>query len=235
MEIAQEAEAVLVAISEQLEEVRSITSTARARFRKASGLLHEDIHGASTVAADALAVVPALNVRDREDTAAAARLVASVFSEKPVLPGAIDAAMDLVACVTGPLQRVRGLLSTMSDNHDRVRNLFLDCIRQLGIGDDDERREAWRIQWSKVILQGLAVDTRVIDAISEAGDAGRVHRLYEMDSPHRGQRMKEAWKLEGIVRTAIQELDAALVAVGHMHDAIASEIHVINAAAAPPP
>uniref|UniRef100_A0A0D9VVC7 Uncharacterized protein n=1 Tax=Leersia perrieri TaxID=77586 RepID=A0A0D9VVC7_9ORYZ len=76
--------------------VRSITSRERATLGEAHKLLHEDIHGAKTVAAYALAVVPALNVRDREDTAAAARLVASVFSEKPVLPGAIDAAMDLV-------------------------------------------------------------------------------------------------------------------------------------------
>lgn len=234
--IAQEAEAVLVAVRDQLQVIRLIARAARATLGEAGRLLREDIRDAKILAADALAVVPALNDRDPQATlAAAAELVASVFSEAPVLPGAIGAAMDLVASVyavpppaTGPLQEVRDLLGTVSDDHDRARNLFADCRPYLGIEEEGETWEAWTSHRSQALLNGYAAEMRLNRAIWEAGQAVRVHRFYQVGSPRRGRRMKEAWKLKEIMRTVMEEVDAVIAAVVHMRYSIAGEIQIVR-------
>uniref|UniRef100_A0A0E0KF41 Uncharacterized protein n=1 Tax=Oryza punctata TaxID=4537 RepID=A0A0E0KF41_ORYPU len=234
--IAQEAEAVLVAVRDQLQVVGLIARAARATLGEAAGLLREDIHDTKILVADALAVVPALNDRDPQASlAAAAKLVAGVFSEAPVLPGAIGAAMDLVASlyavpppVTGPLQEVRDLLRTVSDDHDRARNLFADCSPYLGIEEEDEWWEEWTNHRSQALLNGYAAEMRLNRAIWEAGHAVRVHRFYQVGSPRRGRRMKEAWKLKEIMRTVIEEVDAVIAAIIHMRYSIGGEIQIVR-------
>uniref|UniRef100_A0A0D3FIV0 Uncharacterized protein n=1 Tax=Oryza barthii TaxID=65489 RepID=A0A0D3FIV0_9ORYZ len=221
--IAQEAEAVIVAVRDQRQEViRLIARAARATLGEVARLLREDIHDTKILVADALAVVPALNDRDpRATLAVAAKLVASVFSEAPVLPGAIGAAMDLVASVyavpppvTGPLQEVR----TVSDDHDRAGNLFADCRPYLGI-----ETEAWTNHRSQALLNGYAAEMGLNRAIWEAGQALRVHRFYQVGppQPHRGRRMKEAWNI-------IEEVDTVIASIVRMRYPIAGEIQIVR-------
>ncbi|EEC75488.1 hypothetical protein OsI_12083 [Oryza sativa Indica Group] len=206
--IAQEAEAVLVAVRDQLQVIRLIARAARATLGEAGRLLREDIRDAKILAADALAVVPALNDRDPQATlAAAAELVASVFSEAP---------------------EVRDLLGTVSDDHDRARNLFADCRPYLGIEEEGETWEAWTSHRSQALLNGYAAEMRLNRAIWEAGQAVRVHRFYQVGSPRRGRRMKEAWKLKEIMRTVMEEVDAVIAAVVHMRYSIAGEIQIVR-------
>uniref|UniRef100_A0A0E0GP24 Uncharacterized protein n=1 Tax=Oryza nivara TaxID=4536 RepID=A0A0E0GP24_ORYNI len=74
--------------------VLSDADAARATLDEAAGLLREEIQATELLLAHAFS---AIAPRDGPALAAAAKLAARVFSDAPLLPGAIRAAMGLVA------------------------------------------------------------------------------------------------------------------------------------------
>uniref|UniRef100_A0A0D9VVC8 Uncharacterized protein n=1 Tax=Leersia perrieri TaxID=77586 RepID=A0A0D9VVC8_9ORYZ len=227
-----------MAVFDQLDKARSAARAARTTLGEADELLDEDIHGAATLAADAFAVVPTLiNGRDPEATlAAAAKLVESVFSDAPTLPGAIVAAISRVARVLAKLKRVVGILRSAFDDHDRAHDLFADCSWGLGIGYGDERWDEWADHRAQALVHARAVETRVNAAIWEARHAVRVHRFYKHridvspPPPRPRERVKEAWMLKDILHTAVHEVDAVMVAILDMFDSVASERRIVREA-----
>ncbi|KAF0922455.1 hypothetical protein E2562_036571 [Oryza meyeriana var. granulata] len=119
MAIAQQVTHDLAKIHILLAVVQLSARAALATLSKAAALLREDINDTKILVDDAFAFVPTSDDRDHEATlAAAAKLVVRVFSEAPVFPGAISAAMDLVASVCalpppviGALQNAQGVLT----------------------------------------------------------------------------------------------------------------------------
>uniref|UniRef100_J3LBV9 Uncharacterized protein n=1 Tax=Oryza brachyantha TaxID=4533 RepID=J3LBV9_ORYBR len=209
---AQEAAAALVTVGFQLEVAGwSTVRVGRATLYKAAELVREDIHDTKIVVAHAFAVVPTLNGRDPAATlAASAKLVASVFSEAPVLPGAIAAAMDLAASVsaiappvTGTLWDVLVIFKAVSEDHHRARTLFVDCVPYIGIGEDYEAWEEFSYRRRHALTCAVVAEMRLNGAIGDAQHSVRIHRFCQNEAPRRGRRMREAWKLKGILRSAI--------------------------------
>ncbi|KAF0922459.1 hypothetical protein E2562_036575 [Oryza meyeriana var. granulata] len=126
MEMARKLAGVLAGIDTRLAMVLSGVLAQRTTLAEAASMLREDIDANKILVAGAVAVVPARDdPADREATlAAAAKLVSSVFSEAPVLPGAISAAMDLV---------LSGYEIPSQDESQRHRH-------------GERMREAWKIE-----------------------------------------------------------------------------------------
>uniref|UniRef100_J3LPV4 Uncharacterized protein n=2 Tax=Oryza brachyantha TaxID=4533 RepID=J3LPV4_ORYBR len=235
---AQDAAAALVMIGFQLEVARWRVRVARKTLVEAAELVREDIHATKIVVAHAFTVVPTLNGRDPAATlAASAKLVASVFSEKPVLPGAIAAAMDLTAAVsaipppvTGPLCDVRDLLRAVSDEHDRARTLFADCISYLGLGQEYATWQEFSHRRRHALTRSVVVDMRLNGAIGNAVHSVRIHRSCQIKPPRRGRGMREAWELMEILCSAVEEVDAVLEAIPKMRDAVAAEEEIVSQA-----
>ncbi|KAF0922454.1 hypothetical protein E2562_036570 [Oryza meyeriana var. granulata] len=230
----------LAAIGAGLERVQSNARTARAALAEAAELLREVMDAAKTLFEDAFATVPARDDPDHEATlavAAAAKLVANVFSEAPVLPAAIGAAMDLVAGVyalppsePGTLQGPRELISSVANKHHAAGILFADCAPLLGIQEDDEAWHDWVSNMAEANVQSFTVEVRLQFAICEVQQAVLTHRLYHYPRLLRmsGEvRAREAWKVELIVSTAIEEVDAALDAIRELRETVAAEEQIV--------
>uniref|UniRef100_J3LPV3 Uncharacterized protein n=1 Tax=Oryza brachyantha TaxID=4533 RepID=J3LPV3_ORYBR len=222
---AQEAAAALATVGDQLELARSIVREARATLDEAAELIHEDIHDTEIVVARAFTFIPKPTLNGR-DLAASAKLVASVFSQAPVLPGATPPPMALAASVSAMPPPVTGPLS---NNHDRARTLFARCIPYLGNGEDD--------MWLKfsdrrvdALEYGVEAETRLDGAIVHAQHTVLIHRFYQSESPSEEDRMREAWKLREILPSAIEEVDAALESITNMRNAVAAEEEIVRQA-----
>ncbi|EAZ27356.1 hypothetical protein OsJ_11301 [Oryza sativa Japonica Group] len=223
-----EAEAEAEAVANHLAELRarlamilSDAEAARATLDEAAGLLREEIRATDDVllARAFSAIAP----RDGPDhLAAAAKLVARVFSDAPLLPGAIRAAMDLVASVyalppqrTGTLQDARLTLGAVhpEPRHPTGR-------RDLGTW------LAWSARNEEAFTEAAAAEVRLMSAIREAKHAVRVHRVYQAQS----RRREVAWEAKQILSTATEEVDAASVAIRQMRDALAAEEQIVREA-----
>uniref|UniRef100_A0A0D9VVC2 Uncharacterized protein n=1 Tax=Leersia perrieri TaxID=77586 RepID=A0A0D9VVC2_9ORYZ len=157
-------------VGDQLAMVHFSTQEARASLAEAARLLNEDIDAAEIVFTHSLSVILARG-GDPGTLTAVGRLVHTIFFlEKPVLRGAISAAMDLVVSVH------------------------------------------------------VEAETRLSSAISEAQRARRVYGILRAQS-----RRREVFLEVGqILRVAIQEVDAALVAIQQMLDAVAAEERIVR-------
>uniref|UniRef100_A0A0E0KF45 Uncharacterized protein n=1 Tax=Oryza punctata TaxID=4537 RepID=A0A0E0KF45_ORYPU len=166
------------------------------------------------------------------------RLCVAVFSKVPVLPGAMGAAMDLVAgvCalpppVIGTLRNAHRLLGVVVNDHDKARDRFVDCAPELGIQERGETWLKWSIHRHRAFVKEVTAETWLSSAISEAQIAVRQHRIYkEHPSLSPGERSRETWKVEELVSTAINEVDAALGAIRQMRDALAAEEQTVREA-----
>ncbi len=214
--------------------VLSYADAARATLDEAAGLLREEIQATELLLAHAFS---AIAPRDGPDhLAAAAKLVARVFSDAPLLPGAIRAAMDLVASVyalppphAGTLEDARLILGKVFDDHHDATwlfRLYANCTPNYGIQPGDETWQAWSARNEEAFHEAAAAETRLISAIWEARHAVRVHRDYQAQS----RRREVAWEAKQILSTATEEVDAASVAVRRMRDALAAEEQIVREA-----
>lgn len=131
--------------------VLSDADAARATLDEAAGLLREEIQATELLLAHAFS---AIAPRDGPALAAAAKLAARVFSDAPLLPGKIRAAMDLVASVyalppqrTGTLQDARLTLGAVVNGHHDATDLFtlyVNSTPNRGIQPGDE---TWAPGW----------------------------------------------------------------------------------------
>lgn len=239
--IAQQVAHDLAQARNRLVGVESNALAASVTLAKAAALLREDIDATKVLVDDAFAVVPAHDDLDPDGTlavAAAAKLVVAAFCEAPVLPGAIGAAMDLVASVCalpppviGTLRNAQRLLGVVGSDHDKARDRFVDCAPELGIQERGETWLKWSIHRYRAFVEEVTAETSLSSAISDAQIAVRQHRLYkELPSLSPGERARETWKVEEIVSTAINEVDEASVAIRQMRVAVAVEEQTVREA-----
>uniref|UniRef100_A0A0D3FJW8 Uncharacterized protein n=3 Tax=Oryza TaxID=4527 RepID=A0A0D3FJW8_9ORYZ len=213
--------------------VLSDADAARATLDEAAGLLREEIQATELLLAHAFS---AIAPRDGPALAAAAKLAARVFSDAPLLPGAIRAAMGLVASVyalppphAGTLEDARLILGKVFDDHHDATwlfRLYANCTPNYGIQPGDETWQAWSARNEEAFHEAAAAETRLISAIWEARHAVRVHRDYQAQS----RRREVAWEAKQILSTATEEVDAASVAVRRMRDALAAEEQIVREA-----
>ncbi|KAG8063002.1 hypothetical protein GUJ93_ZPchr0003g17472 [Zizania palustris] len=226
MDMTREAADDLAEIYTRLAVVLSNADATRATLVEADELLQEDIDATDTLVAHALTIVPARDDPYYEATLdAAAKLVASVFSEAPLLPGAVGAASDLIATVYAippsgtHLSLARGELSVLIGEHYSAGLRFAYCTPDLGIKEGDGTWLAWYAQRDNTYDQAMKTDTRLMAASWEAMMAVRLIG---------GERMREARKMRQSLHIAINEVEAALVYIRRTRNSVKVEEQIVR-------
>ncbi|KAL5219670.1 hypothetical protein ABZP36_020354 [Zizania latifolia] len=216
----------LAKIRTELVDVQSTADAARATLAEAAELLLEDIDATEIIFSYAFTVVPTPRDPNPEVTlSAAAKLIDSMFSEDPLLPGAVDTACDLVATlyttpppVTAALQEASRTLEALTDDHKNAGHIFSNCALNLGIQLGDNTWQAWSYHKNNASQLASTAATRLRSAILEAIHAVRVRG---------GERMREAWRRNQILSTVMEHVEAALTAIRQMRDAVAAEEQIV--------
>ncbi|KAG8063004.1 hypothetical protein GUJ93_ZPchr0003g16826 [Zizania palustris] len=221
---------VLANIRTRLVDVQSNADAVRATLAEAAELLLEDIDTTEIIFSYAFTVVPTpRHLNPNVTLCAAAKLIDSMFSEDPLLPGAIDTACDLVATlsttpppVTGALQSACRILKDMTVDHNNAGHIFYNCALNLGIQQGDQTWQAWSYHKSNASQLAITAETMLRLAILEA--------IHAAGCVRGGERMREAWKRNQILSTVMEHVEAALTAVRQMCDAIAAEEQIVRTA-----
>uniref|UniRef100_A0A0D9VVC4 Uncharacterized protein n=1 Tax=Leersia perrieri TaxID=77586 RepID=A0A0D9VVC4_9ORYZ len=207
----------LAGVGDQLAMVHFSTQEARATLTEATGLLDEDIDAAEIVFAHALSVVPARG-GDPGTLTAVGRLVHTIFFlEKPVLRGAISAAMDLVARVHGELDNARDLFNTVGED-------LVNTVHRFDLHGGVEDDETWSERYEKASSQETEADMRLGIAISQVEHARGVYGDYLAQS----RRREFACDAVEILRGAIEDVDEALKAIDQMRDAVIAMEQIVR-------
>ncbi|EEC75491.1 hypothetical protein OsI_12088 [Oryza sativa Indica Group] len=135
----------------------------------------------------------------------------------------------LLAEAAAVLQLQQQPTAEATDPAGRGRDRFVDCAPELGIQERGETWLNWSIHRRRTFVAEVTAETWLSSAISDAQIALRQHRIYkELPSLSPGERARETWKVEEIVSTAINEVDAMSVAVRQMR--VAVEEHAVREA-----
>uniref|UniRef100_A0A0E0D265 Uncharacterized protein n=1 Tax=Oryza meridionalis TaxID=40149 RepID=A0A0E0D265_9ORYZ len=196
-----------------------------ARGAKAATLLREDIHASKILVEDAFAVVPARDDLDPDRVLRGARC-SQGRSPQPWTssPACAPSRRRRSSGHSDPERNAQRLPGVVGNDHDKARHRFVDCAPELGIQERGETWLKWSIHRHRAFVAEVTAETCLSSAISEAQIAVRQHRLYkELPSLSPGERARETWKVEEIVSTTINEVDAVLVAVRRMRVAVVRE------------
>uniref|UniRef100_A0A0D9Z907 Uncharacterized protein n=1 Tax=Oryza glumipatula TaxID=40148 RepID=A0A0D9Z907_9ORYZ len=187
-----------------------------ARGAKAATLLREDIHASKILIEDAFAVVPARDDLDPDRVLRGARC-SQGRSAQPWTssPACAPSRRRRSSGHSGPERNAQRLLSVVGNDHDKAGAATASSTVPRNSASKSGAR--------------LTAETWLSSAISDAQIALRQHRIYkELPSLSPGERARETWKVEEIVSTAINEVDAMSVAVRQMR--VAVEEHAVREA-----